>query len=216
MPHSEIFNDICIVACVGNRQEMVDDFGRSESPLQPVKIDGVDTEVVQSYKYVGVHLDNKLDWSVSNDVFSKNGQRQLFFLCRLRSFNMWNEILYLFYHTVECHFLCYCLQGPTTLLIKTAGSCFLFFCFFYPKWSSSALKCLYLAGKKEKKKMNLVSKSKRHTVGQDVWGNRCKSSWALLNSQTPWTVCLQALRNSWRWEKEEQKDSCERTFSAQF
>lgn len=71
MPHSEIFNDIGIVACVGNRQEMVDDFGRSESPLQPVKIHGTDIEVVQSYKYVGVHLDNKLDWFVSTDVFYK-------------------------------------------------------------------------------------------------------------------------------------------------
>ncbi len=44
-------------------KEMVIDPRRSKSPPLPVSIDGADIEVVSSYKYLGVHLDDRLDWS---------------------------------------------------------------------------------------------------------------------------------------------------------
>ncbi len=67
---------------------MVVNFGRSKLPLQLVNIEGVDTDVVQSYKYLGVNLDNKLDWSVNSDAFCNKGQSRLFFLSRLKTFNV--------------------------------------------------------------------------------------------------------------------------------
>ena len=54
------------------------------SPLR-----GVNVEVVSTYKYLGVHLDNKLDWSANTDAVYKKGQSRLYFLRRLRSFNVW-------------------------------------------------------------------------------------------------------------------------------
>ena len=49
-------------------KEMVVDFRRSQPPLLPVSIKGVSVEVVNTYKYLGVHMDNKLDWSANVDA----------------------------------------------------------------------------------------------------------------------------------------------------
>src|SRR4029434_2838877 len=49
-------------------KEMVVDFRRSQPPLLPVSIKEVSVEVVNTYKYLGVHLDNKLDWSANIDA----------------------------------------------------------------------------------------------------------------------------------------------------
>jgi len=65
-----------------------------------VVIDGVDIEVVQTYKYLGVHLDHKLDWSAHVNAAYRKGQSRLFFLRKLKSFHVCNEILYLFYQSI--------------------------------------------------------------------------------------------------------------------
>ena len=72
-------------------KEMVVDFRRSQPPLLPVSIEGVSVEVINTYKYLGVHLDNKLDWSANIDALYKKGQSRLYFLRRLRSFNVCNK-----------------------------------------------------------------------------------------------------------------------------
>ena len=46
-------------------KEMVIDFSRKAPPIAPVNIQGGDIEVVSVYKYLGVHLNNKLDWSIT-------------------------------------------------------------------------------------------------------------------------------------------------------
>lgn len=44
-----------------------------------VVVEGDTTEVVQSYKYLGVHVDNKLHWSVHANAAYTKGQSRLFF-----------------------------------------------------------------------------------------------------------------------------------------
>ena len=47
---------------LGKTKELVVDFRRGNySPPIPVKIQGMFIEIVRSYKYLGVHLNNKLD-----------------------------------------------------------------------------------------------------------------------------------------------------------
>ena len=43
-------------------QEMIIDFRRKAPPTTQVNILGMDIETVTSYKYLGVHLNNRLDW----------------------------------------------------------------------------------------------------------------------------------------------------------
>lgn len=81
-------------------KEMIVDFRRLKRSHQPVIVDGQNIENVQSYKYLGVHLDNKLDWSVQTGTAYKKGQSRLYFLRKLKSFNVCNEFLHTFYHSV--------------------------------------------------------------------------------------------------------------------
>src|SRR4029434_5053734 len=76
-------------------------------PLLPVSIGGVSVEVVKTYKYLGVHLDSKLDWSANIDAIYKKGQSRLYFLRRLRSFNVWHKLLRMFYQSVVASVLFY-------------------------------------------------------------------------------------------------------------
>lgn len=54
---------------------MVVDFKKTKPSYQPVCIQGKAIEVVQNYKYLGVVLHNKLDWSANTDALYKKGQQ---------------------------------------------------------------------------------------------------------------------------------------------
>ena len=66
----------------------------------PVVVHGEETAQIGQYKYLGVHLDNKLSWNVHvHSVCSKFHQR-LYFLRRLRAFGVYEKILLLFYRSI--------------------------------------------------------------------------------------------------------------------
>ena len=50
------------------------DFSRRESAPKPISINGVTVDVVQDYNYLGVYLDNKLDWAKNTKAVYKKGQ----------------------------------------------------------------------------------------------------------------------------------------------
>ena len=54
---------------------------------------------MRTYKYLGVVLDKKLEWSANTDTVYRKGQSHLIFLRRLRSFNVCSDMLWMFYHT---------------------------------------------------------------------------------------------------------------------
>ncbi|TWW64239.1 hypothetical protein D4764_03G0012470 [Takifugu flavidus] len=56
---------------------------RNNPPPAPVNILGTDVDVVESYKYLGVHLNNNLDWTHNTDTLVKKGNSRLFLLRRL-------------------------------------------------------------------------------------------------------------------------------------
>lgn len=97
----------CLLLNTSKTKEMIVDFRRSGLCHQPVNIHGVDMEVVPTYKYLGVHLDNKLDWSLNTDALFKKGQSRLFFLRRLRSIDVCGKLLQMFYQSVVASVLFY-------------------------------------------------------------------------------------------------------------
>ncbi|XP_060781055.1 uncharacterized protein LOC132888977 [Neoarius graeffei] len=114
-------------------KEMVMDFRRPVSSLLPVTIDGVTVEIVSTYKYLGVHLDNKLDWSANTDALYKKGQSRLFSLRKLGSFNVCSKLLLMFYQSVMASVLFYAVvcwggsirrrdAGHLDRLVRKAGS----------------------------------------------------------------------------------------------
>ena len=58
----------------GKTKEMVVDFHRKPSNTPLLNIQGLDIERVRTYKYLGVHLNNKLDWTDNTDSLYKKGQ----------------------------------------------------------------------------------------------------------------------------------------------
>ena len=87
---------------VDKTKELVFDYRRKKEPLTPLLIDGKIVSIVDSYKYLGLKIDSKLNWSNhAHDVCKKVNQR-LYFLRKLRSFKVNPEILLLFYRaTIE-------------------------------------------------------------------------------------------------------------------
>ncbi|XP_051257592.1 uncharacterized protein LOC127364239 [Dicentrarchus labrax] len=57
-------------------------------------------EMVDTYKFLGVTLNNKLDWTDHTEALYRKGQIRLFFLRRLRSFNVCTQLLQMFYQSV--------------------------------------------------------------------------------------------------------------------
>jgi hypothetical protein len=92
----------------GKTREMVVDFRRWRPALPPlVNIQGRDIERVDTYKYLGVHLNNKLDWTHNTNALYKRGQSRLYFLRRLRSFGVTGPLLKTFYDSVVASAILY-------------------------------------------------------------------------------------------------------------
>ena len=60
------------------------DLRRRKILPKPLSINGEGVEMVDTYKLLGVHLNNKLDWSSNIVALYRTGQNKLLFLRRLR------------------------------------------------------------------------------------------------------------------------------------
>ncbi|KAK0145658.1 hypothetical protein N1851_015439 [Merluccius polli] len=74
-------------------KEMIVNFRRKASHFTLVNIQGLDIEVVESYKFLGVHLNNKLEWTDNTHALYKKGQSRLHLLRRLSSFGVCKALL---------------------------------------------------------------------------------------------------------------------------
>ncbi len=72
------------------------DYRRNRRPPDSIIIQGQEVERVDSSKCLGVHINNKPDWSHNTDALYRKGQS----LRRLRSFNVRTELLQTFYPSV--------------------------------------------------------------------------------------------------------------------
>lgn len=70
--------------------------GAASGPPTPVTIRGQGVEIVDTYKFLGVQLNNKLDWSDNTEALYKKRQSRTFFLRGLRSFNVCTGLLRIF------------------------------------------------------------------------------------------------------------------------
>ncbi|KAI3375437.1 hypothetical protein L3Q82_021922 [Scortum barcoo] len=65
---------------VNKTKEMVVDFTRKRTEAEPVNIMGEEVGTVEHYKYLGVHLNSRLDWSTNTDAPYKKERSRLYFL----------------------------------------------------------------------------------------------------------------------------------------
>lgn len=74
---------------------------RRNKPRPPVCTGG--TNAVDSFKYLGVVLDSKLEWTTNMESVYKKGLSQLHFLRRPRSFTVCSQMLQMFHQREKNH-----------------------------------------------------------------------------------------------------------------
>ena len=76
-------------------KEMIVDYKKRRAEHAPILIDGAVVEQVESFKFLGVLITNKLTWSKHKVVM--RARQNLFPLRRLKRFGMGPEILKIFF-----------------------------------------------------------------------------------------------------------------------
>ena len=94
---------------VSKTKEMLIDFGKKHPHYEPIMIKGSEVQRVQSYKYLGVLMDDKLDWHLHIDSVVKKLHKRMCCLRKLKSFDVSPKILTMFYNSVVCSVWRYCL-----------------------------------------------------------------------------------------------------------
>ena len=59
-------------------KEMIVDYRKRRTEHAPILIDGAIVEQVESFKFLGVHINNKLEWSKHTQTVMKRAQQSLF------------------------------------------------------------------------------------------------------------------------------------------
>ena len=81
-------------------KELIINFRQRPTCQYPVPIDGTEVEIAQQYKYLGVVVDDRLRWDNNVNIVCRKGQQRLYFLRKLKTFNMDSELLGLFYSSM--------------------------------------------------------------------------------------------------------------------
>uniref|UniRef100_A0A3B1IEK6 Reverse transcriptase domain-containing protein n=1 Tax=Astyanax mexicanus TaxID=7994 RepID=A0A3B1IEK6_ASTMX len=97
-------NNLCIN--VKKTKEMIVDFRRGQHAHLPLHIGGSAVEVVDSYRYLGVHLTSNLTWSNNTSTLVRKAHQRLYFLRRLRRAGLGSVVLTSFYRCVVESVVC--------------------------------------------------------------------------------------------------------------
>ena len=76
---------------------MIVDYRKKRTEHAPIFIDGAVMEQVESFNFLGVHINNKLERSKHTKTIVKRARQSLFPLRKLKTFGMGPQILKRFY-----------------------------------------------------------------------------------------------------------------------
>ena len=73
---------------INKTKEMIVDFRKQQREHPPIHIDGTAVEKVENFRFLGIHITDKLKWSIHTDSMWKKVQQRLFNLRRLKNFGL--------------------------------------------------------------------------------------------------------------------------------
>ena len=82
-----------LVLNVKKTKEIVFDFRKTANTIEPVEIKNESVEIVKELKYLGTFIDSKLNWNANTTHVYKRPNQRLYFLRKLKSFNVNTNIL---------------------------------------------------------------------------------------------------------------------------
>lgn len=95
---------------VSKTKEMIFDFRKNQNVKQPVVIKESNVEVTDSYKYLGVTIQDNLKWDIHvNNQIKKSNKRMYYVYC-LKNIHIDNTILCMFYNSVIMSILSYAIS----------------------------------------------------------------------------------------------------------
>ena len=96
---------------VSKTKELVIDFRKNKEPINPIKISDQNVTQVESYKYLGVTIDNQLKWDEHASITFKKANKRVYFLRKLKQFQIDSTLIYLFYQSTIQSILSFCVTG---------------------------------------------------------------------------------------------------------
>ena len=81
-------------------KEIVIDFRKAHKTPNPLTISGETVEQVPSYKYLGITITEKLNWNIQCDQLLRKSNQRLYFMKKLKSFNVQKDIMQLFHQSL--------------------------------------------------------------------------------------------------------------------
>ena len=96
---------------VSKTKEMVIDFRRSRNSLEPLRIKTETVEQVKTYRYLGIQIDNELKWSDHSNYVKSKMNKRMYFLRKLREFNIDQTLCTLFYKATIESMLTFCIAS---------------------------------------------------------------------------------------------------------
>ena len=96
---------------VSKTKELIVDDRKRQAEQAPININGALVELVESFKFLTVHITNKLSWSKHKKTVVKRLRQNLFPLRRLKRFGMGSQILKKFYSCTIESILTGCITG---------------------------------------------------------------------------------------------------------
>ena len=94
---------------VKKTKELIIDFRIKKDPHQPVRIHGENIEVVSSYKYLGIQIDDQLDWKPQNEQILSKIHKRMYFIRKLSYFGIDKTLINLFYKSTLQSIITFCI-----------------------------------------------------------------------------------------------------------
>ena len=94
---------------VKKTMEMFVDFRKDRNEYETLSIKNEDVKVVRSYKYLGVYIDDQLNFSENAQYLFKKGIQRIHFLRLLNNMNVDKQIMSLFYRSIVESVMSYCI-----------------------------------------------------------------------------------------------------------
>ena len=92
-------------------KEIIFDMRKNKNSKEPVIINNTSVALVQSYKYLGVTIQENLKWNEHVEVQEKKANKRMYHVRRLKKQRIDSKIICLFYNSVVSSVLVYGLSG---------------------------------------------------------------------------------------------------------
>jgi hypothetical protein len=86
---------------VSKTKELIMDYRKRRAEQAPINIEGAEVERVESFKFLGVHITNKLSWSKHTKTVVKRAQKHNSLLRRVKDLSWVPRSLKLYSCTIE-------------------------------------------------------------------------------------------------------------------